>query len=73
MKDNAMLDFYKSQSQLTPETAYPLWCAWCQEHDEPPGSLPEFMGRLRRTHEAMLRMRGSRLGHGAGVHVGGHP
>lgn len=74
-----MLDFYKSQPNLTPETAYSTWCAWCAEHDEQPGSCSKFIGRLRRTHEAMLRMRGSRLasrvsrlGHGVGVRIG-HP
>lgn len=71
MRDKPMLDFCKSQPSLTADTAYQAWCAWCANNDEPPGSLPEFMGRLRRCHEAQLRGRVGRHASSPGVRVGG--
>jgi len=56
MKDKTMLSFYRSHTNLgDPATAYAAWTAWCADHDEQPGSMPEFLGRLRRTHEAVQR------------------
>lgn len=71
MRDKPMLSFYKSQPKLTAETAYPAWCQYCQDNDEQPGSLSEFMGRLRRCHEAMLRGRVGRHANSIGTRVGG--
>lgn len=56
MKDRQMLQFYRSQSSLgDPATAYAAWTAWCLANDERPGSMPDFIGRLRRTHEQCQR------------------
>jgi len=56
MKDRQMLSFYRAQTNLgNTAAAWAAWQAWCADHDEQPGSMPDFLGRLRRTHEAMQR------------------
>lgn len=56
MKDRVMLDFYRGQQSLGDTAqAYASWCAWCADNDEEAGTLPEFIGRLRRCHEHQQR------------------
>lgn len=56
MKDKTMLAFYRSQSSLgNTAAAWAAWQSWCADHDERPGTMPEFLGRLRRTHEHLQR------------------
>lgn len=56
MKDKSMLSFYHAHPALgCMSSAYEAWCSWCADHDERPGTLPEFVGRLRRTHEHLQR------------------
>lgn len=51
-----MLQFYQFQASLgDTAAAWAAWQSWCTANEEQPGSLPEFVGRLRRTHEAQQR------------------
>lgn len=56
MKDKTMLAFYRSHTNLgDTAAAWAVWQSWCMANDEQPGTLPEFIGRLRRTHEQCQR------------------
>lgn len=56
MKDKTMLQFYREQTNLgNTAAAWAAWQSWCMVNEEDPGTLPDFLGRLRRTHEALQR------------------
>lgn len=56
VKDKTMLSFYRSHTNLgNTAAAWAAWQSWCAANGEEPGSMPEFVGRLRRTHEHLQR------------------
>lgn len=62
MKDKSMMRFYITQANLGDMTsAYARWQDWAAANEEQPGTLAQFVGRLRRTHEHVQR-RGDRQG-----------
>lgn len=68
MKDTSMIKFYNTTASLADvAAAWAAWQSWCQDNDEPAGTMPEFVGRLRRCHEAQRRQRVAR---GRGCRVG---
>lgn len=51
MRDELMQDFVKEQA----DTSFANWRAWCIDHGQRHGSLPEFIGRLSRCQQALKR------------------
>lgn len=54
MQDTLMLSFVKQQT----DASYSNWRMHCIDHGEQTGSFPEFLGRLKRCHQALARRNG---------------